>query len=455
MNYFVTIVLILLTIFSLNCSNRKKKNNILFLAPLVMGKGSSFSNQSLDSENSQGVNPSNSSQVATPTFSPNPGVITTLSNITISTSTSGATIHYTTNGTTPTNQSTQYSSPLVNSWSLAGKPIQAIAVKQGMQDSAVASAIFSYPPLKTGQTTAYGTGSDGALLLGINRGYTNNGNGTITDNATGLIWQQCSLVGDSSDYTNHINSCNSDGNTFDYSDAVSFCNSLTLAGLSWRLPTRLELDTLIHHGKNTIGDPIIEESLFPNSKFDYWTVSQNSLNTNESWYSSFDDGSTDVIDKTNSVYVRCTSGPVRDYGANLVDNADGTVTDRVTGLIWQKCGYGQTWDSTTNTCIGTASNLQWATGSPNALGYCNSLTLAGKSWRLPNINELKSLLDINKTTSPLINTSFFPGTSGVYWSSTTVAKNTSMAYTIDFQNGKTLANTSKTSNHKVQCVAGP
>jgi hypothetical protein len=44
--------------------------------------------------------------------------------------------------------------------------------------------------LKTGQTTAYGTGSDGDLQKGTARSYTDNGDGTITDNVTGLMWEK-------------------------------------------------------------------------------------------------------------------------------------------------------------------------------------------------------------------------------------------------------------------------
>jgi hypothetical protein len=46
------------------------------------------------------------------------------------------------------------------------------------------------PPLKTGQTTAYGTGSDGDLQKGASQSFTDNGDGTITDNTTGLMWEK-------------------------------------------------------------------------------------------------------------------------------------------------------------------------------------------------------------------------------------------------------------------------
>ena len=56
--------------------------------------------------------------------------------------------------------------------------------------------------LKTGQTTAYGTGSDGDLQKGRSRSYTDNGDGTITDNTTGLMWEKKDQSGGTHDWSN-------------------------------------------------------------------------------------------------------------------------------------------------------------------------------------------------------------------------------------------------------------
>src|SRR5205085_3257383 len=45
-------------------------------------------------------------------------------------------------------------------------------------------------PLKTGDTTAHGSRSDGALQTGVERSFTDNGDGTITDDASGLMWEK-------------------------------------------------------------------------------------------------------------------------------------------------------------------------------------------------------------------------------------------------------------------------
>jgi hypothetical protein len=103
--------------------------------------------------------------------------------------------------------------------------------------------------------------------------------------------------------------------------------------------------------------------------------------------------------------------------ADLVENGDGTVTDTVTGLMWQQAEAGtMTWDA--------------------ALAYCESLVLAGHSdWRLPNRNELQSIVDYVRY-KPSIDKAVFPGSvSSRYWSSTTDAFATECAWCVNFENG--------------------
>ena len=78
--------------------------------------------------------------VATPTFSPEEGTYTEAQNVTISCATSGATIHYTTDGNTPTTSSSVYSSAIPVS---STTTIKAIAVKDGMNNSQVATATYT------------------------------------------------------------------------------------------------------------------------------------------------------------------------------------------------------------------------------------------------------------------------------------------------------------------------
>ena len=123
----------------------------------------------------------NYNAVSMPTFNPAAGSYSTAQTISMTTTTTGATIYYTTDGTTPTTSSTLYTAP-IHIWSLAGKTIKAYAVKTGSTDSSVLSKVYSYFPLKTGQTLCYdstgtliscaGTGHDGDIQSGVSKSYT-------------------------------------------------------------------------------------------------------------------------------------------------------------------------------------------------------------------------------------------------------------------------------------------
>ena len=78
--------------------------------------------------------------VATPAFSPAAGTYPGAQTVTITSATAGAAIYYTTNGTAPTTASTAYTGPFLLS---ASATVKAIAVKTGMTDSAVATAIYT------------------------------------------------------------------------------------------------------------------------------------------------------------------------------------------------------------------------------------------------------------------------------------------------------------------------
>ena len=65
-------------------------------------------------------------------------------------------------------------------------------IKSGVEVFGVTGTLRALPAglPKTGQTSSYGTGSDGDLQQGAARSFTDNGDGTITDDATGLMWEK-------------------------------------------------------------------------------------------------------------------------------------------------------------------------------------------------------------------------------------------------------------------------
>ena len=113
-----------------------------------------------------------------------------------------------------------------------------------------------------------------------------------------------------------------------------------------------------------------------------------------------------------------------------------TVTDKATGLMWQK----EDDDVERN----------WA----DANSYCEGLSLAGHSdWRLPAQLELESIVDLT-VTEPKIDKSKFPNTkSSYYWSSTTVGGVNSTAWQVDFRDGIVSSNF-KSMDYNVRCVRG-
>lgn len=133
--------------------------------------------------------------------------------------------------------------------------------------------------------------------------------------------------------------------------------------------------------------------------------------------------------------------------APFVDNGDGTVTDIGNALIWQKCTYNLSGSACT---VGGTTQLDW----DNALNYCNTLSLAGKVWRLPNVTELRSIVDHSFGASPVIDSTVFPATATqYYWTSTTYKLLTTQAWSINFQSGFTAGSNGKNYVLFVRCVA--
>ena len=280
----------------------------------------------------------------------------------------------------------------------------------------------------TGQTTSYTTtfGEDNDYTINPPL-FTNNSNGTITDNITGLMWQQA------------------DGGEMTIENAIIYCDNLVLGGFSdWRLPTKQESMSILNLDKN---NPALNTVYFPNTNAEYWwTSTVNYANPNSIWITNAGGGTGPKL-KTETISAggikRFHPRAVRSLTTSTIvthftDNGDGTITDNVTNLIWQKAP-----NTTTYT---------WE----QAISYAENLDLAGSSdWRLPNIKELVSIND-ETTNAPSINTTYFPTmVSARYWSSTTqFAPGGTSAWFNDFQNFGISSYDLKTISHNVICVRG-
>ncbi len=167
----------------------------------------------------------------------------------------------------------------------------------------------------TGQTLCYnGTGSiitcpapgvalaqDGSYNPAASQpSYTDNGNGTTTDNQTGLMWVK---AGNSA-------GCNN-GVALTWEAALNFCEGLTYAGYSdWRLPNRRELMSIVDYTRIS---PTINTTFFPNTQSNwYWTSTTYKATTSFAWNVFFYDGTVSGGGdyKTGTSYVRCVrAGP--------------------------------------------------------------------------------------------------------------------------------------------------
>lgn len=172
---------------------------------------------------------------------------------------------------------------------------------------------------KTGQTTCYdtagiviacaGTGQDGETQKGLARSFTDNGDGTITDNNSGLIWEKLS----------DDDSIHDKDTTYDWANAfaskVATLNGASFAGYNdWRVPSIAELETLRNFGAvspsaysafNTgcVAACTVLTCSCTQSNF-YWSSTAYQGNPSAAFIVTFSAGGTDAILKTGSRYVR-------------------------------------------------------------------------------------------------------------------------------------------------------
>ena len=278
----------------------------------------------------------------------------------------------------------------------------------------------------TGQTQSYTStfGEDQDYLINT-PSFTNNNNGTITDNVTGLMWQQV------------------DGGEMTIENAITYCDNLVLASFSdWRLPTPIESFSIINHQNS---NPAINTTYFSLTTAEYWWTSVFELNSTTKVWCTNSGGGIGNHPKTETI----SAGGTKKFHARAVrtvtipptitnhftDNGD-TITDNLTQLVWQK--------------IPNTTLLTWE----QALSYAEGLAIGNLTdWRLPNIKELQSINN-ELATSPSVFAPYFSNV-GVhnYWSSTTLPNQPLSAWYWKTQFGITTYDL-KTNSNYVLCVKG-
>lgn len=142
------------------------------------------------------------------------------------------------------------------------------------------------------------------------------------------------------------------------------------------------------------------------------------------------------------------------------DNMDGTVTDTETGLTWAKCALGRYWDenvagdSSDDECISSPDTISWQAALEAAQAANAGSFLGYDDWRLPNVNELVSLVE-SACTNPQINVNLFPDTvAGQYWTSSHCASPSNAGAWRVFFNYDSVSCTDKVQANYVRFVRG-
>jgi hypothetical protein len=129
-----------------------------------------------------------------------------------------------------------------------------------------------------------------AQFPGRNPACQDNGNQTISDGNSGLMWMK-----------------SDDGVPRKWRDAIDYCNGLDFAGHSdWRLPKRFELDSIVDYGRS---HPALDPIFDCQASF-YWSLDPYKDDPIYAWGILFNDGGDHWLDKNNKYYVRCVRGKI-------------------------------------------------------------------------------------------------------------------------------------------------
>jgi ribonuclease BN (tRNA processing enzyme) len=333
-------------------------------------------------------------------------------------------------------------------------PVSSSAPQENAAETSVPRG--SYAIVDTGQVTCYDDedaircpvagaafhGQD-AQFSGNAPGYSDNSDGTVTDNVTGLVWR---------------NTADTDGDgvidaadKLSYEAAVAYCDKLSLAGHDdWQLPSIKQLYSLIifngtdpggYRGSDTSGlTPFIDTGYFDfsygdtdageriiDAQYATTTLYVGSTRQAQMFGVNFADGRIKGYplsrrDSENTFFVACSRGNAN-YGRNdLTDNGDGTISDLATGLMWARDDSGSA----------SPGGFNWKDALAHVAARNDANFLGYSDWRLPNVKELQSIVDYGRSPEtagsaaidPLFDATPVANEAGQtdyahYWSSTT------------------------------------
>jgi hypothetical protein len=323
---------------------------------------------------------------------------------------------------------------------------------------------------QTGQTKCYdsagaeiacaGTGQDGETRAGVpwpDPRFTPGAGAEadcITDSLTGLVWAK---------------NANLANGTRTWQGALDFANALTLCGHSdWRLPNVNELQSLFKLSQPVSVAAWLMAQGFINVQLDtlYWSSTTNAEHPSQAWALVMWAGVTNPYNKTGPWVV----WPVRDGqnggvaavrktnqtkcydtdGLQIACAGTGQDGEIQAGIPWPNPGITLGAGAEADCFTESLTGLMWPMNGnlPNglrtwqeALDFANALTLCGHSdWRLPNLNELLSLIDRHRWNPAVFSVPFVNVQSDRYWSSTTYGLAAFQAWTVLMGGGQVSTN---------------
>lgn len=327
------------------------------------------------------------------------------------------------------------------------------------------------------------TGEDGEIQAGVewpSPRFTDNGDGTVTDNLTGLMWLQ-----DANCISTRYPAFDNDG-IYHGDGKVTWKNAfIFVAGINdgtradcdggytdWRLPNVNELESLFNAEEADLATWLNGQGFINVQVNFYWSSTSYAGDTKRAWGAFMNPGALSSFTKTSDFFVwpvrgstvlpaqLWETGQTTCYDASgspidctntgqdgeiqagvewpaprFTDNLDGTVMDELTGLIWLKdatCFGKQSWQNALN----TVANFNTDPGVYSCTGYTANYT----GWRLPNIKELRNLMDYENFHPAIPSANLFlnvlPNDS---WSSTSFAGDAESAWLVIMYDGRTNA----------------
>lgn len=345
----------------------------------------------------------------------------------------------------------------------------------GEPDGCDADAIVDLP--QTGQSVCYnssgnhipcaGSKQDAEMQAGVawpSPRFTNNHDGTITDNLTGLMWMaNANCISRKNPAVDNDGIAGDGAVTWQHAlDFIAVVNSDSYANCGagysdWVLPNVNEWQSLMNFDAPSLNTWLASEGFFSIAAT-YWTSTTTSTNPDGGFYVAIDTAKVSTTSsKTNERYVwpvrsaslsapapvfktgQTTSFAAGDDGVlqrgapapspRFIDHGDGTVSDQATGLMYLKdmdCFGAMNWTA----ALAAAQSFNSNPTPYQCLEYVHNYS----DWRLPNINELSSVVVYAQTPALPLNHPFVSSATAL-WSATTYATNPTRAWSVSLSAG--------------------